>query len=252
MIIMLFVSDNQAIDESTHKTRLTNSPEALDQLLVLSQASDDEFSATERALRRTVLDARALRELRLAAMERLFAEGMTTTEVKLAFLTDERLIPLMSHWEEDSESGFKKFKDDMRIASKKVAEDSGGTALNNYKRVLRQVLTQATRSMSTAGGSQVRPLLEMASSTARTIAVMEGAVLQQAGQMPEPSMGGRKVRQYAPSMPDENVEEEEGVELDEFKVSMEGMMDRFEPEEDDYEDTTETSKRDKSDDRGED
>lgn len=246
---MLFVSDSQDSDKSKSKARLTNSPEVLDQLFAVAHAGDDEFSATERAIRRTVLDARALRGLRLAAMERLFAEGLTTTEVKLAFLTNEKLIPLMSHWEEDSESGFNKFKDDMRIASKKVKGDSGGTALSNYKRILRQVLTQATRSMASAGGSQVRPLLELASSTARTIAVMEGAIFQQAGQMPEPSKGGRKITQYAPSMPDGDVVEEEGVELDEFEVSMEGMMDNFEPEEDDYEDTTETSKRDKSDDR---
>ncbi len=242
MLIMLNVSENQDTDDAP-KTRLTHSHETLDQLFAVRHAADEEFSATEKVIRRTVLGTVALKELRLAAMEQLFSEGLTHTEVKLAFLTNEKLIPLLGSFDDDSEHGYVLFKQEMRDAEKNVTEDSGATALRNYKRVLRHVLLQATRSMPSANGNQVRPLLELASSTAKTIAIMEGAVFQQAGATPSP-MGGRKTHQYAPTMPETDVEEEEAIELDKYEVSMEGVMDSFEPDDTDYENTLETSKRD--------
>lgn len=241
---MLNVSDNQDTDDAP-KTRLTNSNETLDQLYAVRHAADDEFSATEKAMRRTILGSFALKELRVTAMEQLFAEGLTTTEVKLAFLTDKKLSPLLESFDDKSDNGFEIFKIEMSKAQKNVEEDSGATALRNYKRILRRVLLQATKSFTGANGTQVRPLLELASSTAKTIAIMEGAIFQQAGATPSP-MGGHKTYQFAPSMPDaSDVETEEGIALDKFEVSMDGILENYEPEEgDDYANTTETSKRD--------
>lgn len=231
------MSDKQEKDSKAAKTRLIESKDTLERLVAIAEASDDEFSATEEWIRRSVLSQPAVRQLRMATMEDLLASGQTPAEVKMAFLTDKKLTPLLANWKTKGDKGYIAFSNELRAARKTVDQDESNAALRGYKRILRLILAQATNAMTQATGAQVRPLLELASDTARAIAIMEGAIFQTPGQLASP-LGGRPTKkgQFAPQqtgpLSPEEVDQEEGIPLDELKMDMANMMKNFEADDD--------------------
>lgn len=223
--------------KGTSKSRLIESKDTFERLVAIKDASDEEFSATEALIRKSVLSRKAVRQLRMSAMEDLFASGQTSAEVKMAFLTDKKLQPLLANWKTDGDKGYIAFGNELRAAGKAVDDDESDAALRGYKRILRLILAQATNAMTQATGAQVRPLLELASDTARAIAIMEGAIFQTPGQVASP-MGGRPTKDggfvpthSGPLNPDE-VDQEEGIPLDKFNMDMGEMMKTFEADDD--------------------